>query len=172
MCDRNLYVCVCMCEKERVRLDVFWKTNTRGQLRDTSGAPTWSLDCVCGCVRARVRAHVPEYTHTTCCHQALGRGVRILVEYSPPVLAALAHTKLMDIVPLFTPGCSSTTDAVQRGLVAASGPERRFHSHEWEPVESSTALWANVSCLVVIVLVYPARTQKCWKPNDVAKCTS
>lgn len=62
---------------------------------------------------------------------------------------------------LFTPGSSSVTNPARHWSAWPCGclcPGWSFHNHEWKPVKSST-LWSNVSCSVVIMAVYPTRTQ-------------
>lgn len=108
----------------------------------------------------------PRCTHARSRYRALGRGVRIPVVYSPPVLAAFTPScrTLLSwyISPVSSPGLhlshqSPAQHCPTRWRCGCLCSEWCYHNHKWKLDGSFLFLFV---CLFVCFVVYPTSTQR------------
>lgn len=174
LCEGSLYLCVCVRVCEGGNYQIYSGLNHQREIKRHIWSPSLEtrLICIyCMCTRD------PRCTHASSSYRALGRGVRIPVVYSPPVLAALTPscTTLLSwyISPVSSPGLhlshqSPAQHCPTRWRCGCLCSEWCYHNHKWK-LGGSTSLFfpffLSFFCLFVCfwvekVVVYPTSTQR------------
>lgn len=162
-------VCVCAraCEGESDTRSIPDNT-TRGWQRDRLGAHVWRLDwyvcavCVCVPQDTPMLEPVIEPLEEECVSLLCIHHLSLLRSHLPSCRTLLSHCIL------FTLGSSSVTTPTQYCPTWPCGCFCLAFTTMSGNLASPAFCEPTVSCLVVMVVVYPTRTQ-CWKSNYMAK---
>lgn len=162
LCEGSLYLCVCVRVCEGGNYQIYSGLNHQRETKRHIWSPSLEtrLICIyCMCTRD------PRCTHARSRYRALGRGVRIPVVYSPPVLAAFTPScrTLLSwyISPVSSPGLhlshqSPAQHCPTRWRCGCLCSKWCYHNHKWK-LGGSTSLcfpfFLFFFCLFVCLLL-------------------